>query len=1526
MNKLFALRGIVQGKWFRIYAFWIITCTLIVLLYMILLKQIFSLRLIITFCVLLALWLSFVASYLIRVSKEPPEIKELGRKFQKDYGEARSTISGAFYRLPFFIIMGETGAGKTTLIKSSGFKSFQNRQSDEEKGVGGTQGCDWFIRKEAIFLDTAGLMVADESKELWHKFLEQVRDARRLAPVNGLLLVIPVDKLCGGTEMERVTLDGRSKAPAPEPADEGTSKPITLVGSRRLNPFLKDAWNEWNPFLKKADEEKELKALLEKKATALKQRVEELVDVLKFQVPMYTIVSKCDLLAEFRDFSHMLSERERDRIVGMTSFREFDYFVESLQRWHLAKTIDKPKYVEDIYRKKAWMYLENIRSLKPRLQIYDNALSKIYRDSEAHLLRGYFFSSCKQHMVLSQIEGAGVDWQKRSHAYFVYELFHSKLLKEKGMGKPALPELTRRVKIIKHVKIAAVAVIAGLILYVAGYFWKNYSTFSRLEQSTANLKSKLGEEKTYSLEYAQLFKKYEKVREFHEVILTEIADIYEGFKTAKTRSSLFVASKAPLETQFQKIAVIVFYSKVVLPALEQFLYDLEASPKSPPQNAEEFVARVSLLYRKYENYQKAKQDLDGFEEIYHEVYQSKISQKWPKVKNICLDPKIARLVLSDLEKNEEKVVPMWKNRIKEEFINLCKNRSYLERGNQLYLYYREISEAHAAAVKIQPVNPREKTWDQLARLARLVGEWQNFAESNLAKHRYAQDYYAAHQALLKEDLERNLETLRKLGSSNLFTFDDARIIHDLQQARTCQNLLQELNSAVLGGEDTGLAKTSVPSLYDIFRYHALQIELLPQVTDLLQKNTWDREDFVKVVGVCKRFGSLPAQPHNVLYYPLTAAWDESAGACLLQYFQNIQNNYTAQSRSAARSLLQYNPDFIESGLRNYRQKIQEELKIATKDVDFFAQIHSTALADPSLWKNDLVRLQSSVEAKEGPRSAFLEPERLKKIVRILQQKGLGQKLRERDYEAIIGFLPHVYTANPSLAQATDLLDWAHTCLKHEITSQFQEMENEIIEHWEVKANEFLARQDWPAIYEHCERGKILYEKFKEVENPKIRLMTEKYLNLIRAVYDRMVDVFALQLKVNAWNGQLLIRGEFPLEKSQEFLKWGKKQLADHLKIFGDQYLPVEVFKESERYQSIRYMLDDMRKADEGKQSELDIIEYWFTGVVVPWLKLKEDPRLEKLSRVDDVTPDWVGKSVLDLYENIDKGYAAFVLKGGKAQPYITDVLARWRQEMSPDFDKWHSASRKTLEEILTRLEGKLDNDFPFRQDSAHEVALRKADDFFKSFAAIQREYKIYMVRSNHDLGREWEQFFKKWQDFFATFEAWQALLYGRKNTEFALDKVQYQIEVVLLHPIPHYITRISFNETWWDCGSIVQKDPKAETLISKKEFTFDWTWGKPIVLKIEAPRELQASFSSDRTGAEVEKDHILVFKAHKHENWKLFEFIYNHFKDVTEERIDLSIPYKVSFKNDKTLERKLEIGFLIRPWREEGKFPLPWKP
>ncbi|RPE80248.1 type VI secretion system membrane subunit TssM [Vulcaniibacterium tengchongense] len=169
--------------------------------------------------------------------------------------------NAALYELPWYVIIGNPAAGKSTAILNSGLRfPFEDNRSNVIHGLGGTRNCDWYFTTEGIVLDTAGrYTVSTEDRLEWLTFLDLLKKHRPRAPINGIIIAASIAELSG-------------------------SKPEFAI---------------------------EL-------AKNLRQRVQELTERLEVFAPVYVMFTKADLIAGFAEFFRGLDPSERENAWGAT--------------------------------------------------------------------------------------------------------------------------------------------------------------------------------------------------------------------------------------------------------------------------------------------------------------------------------------------------------------------------------------------------------------------------------------------------------------------------------------------------------------------------------------------------------------------------------------------------------------------------------------------------------------------------------------------------------------------------------------------------------------------------------------------------------------------------------------------------------------------------------------------------------------------------------------------------------------------------------------------------------------------------------------------------------------------------------------------------------------------------------------------------------------------------------------------------------------------------------------------------------
>jgi type VI secretion system protein ImpL len=106
-------------------------------------------------------------------------------------GDARAR--DAAYALPWYVIAGPAGSGKTSLLLNSGldFHVLPSQRAAEQRAVRPTQGCEWRVTDEAIWLDTSGRYQTEgPDRDEWAALIETLKRHRRARPLDGLVLAV----------------------------------------------------------------------------------------------------------------------------------------------------------------------------------------------------------------------------------------------------------------------------------------------------------------------------------------------------------------------------------------------------------------------------------------------------------------------------------------------------------------------------------------------------------------------------------------------------------------------------------------------------------------------------------------------------------------------------------------------------------------------------------------------------------------------------------------------------------------------------------------------------------------------------------------------------------------------------------------------------------------------------------------------------------------------------------------------------------------------------------------------------------------------------------------------------------------------------------------------------------------------------------------------------------------------------------------------------------------------------------------
>ena len=302
------------------------------------------------------------------------------------------------YQLPWYIIIGPPGSGKTTALINSGLRFPLG--AGKVRGVGGTRNCDWWFTDEAVLLDTAGRYTTQDSHEevdraAWRGFLDLLKKHRRRRPINGAFVAISLSDLMQQNEEERTA-----------------------------------------------------------QAIAIKQRIQELHECFGIRFPIYVLFTKADLIAGFIEFFNDLGQEERAQVWGMTLpmddptdpegvVEHFTAEFELLEKRLNDRLVERLQNERDPQRRDLiYTFPQQFGSLR---QVAERFLKDVFRPSryeERVLLRGVYLTSGTQEgtpidRLMSSLAGAfGLNRQNlgafsgKGRSYFITRLLRDVIFPE----------------------------------------------------------------------------------------------------------------------------------------------------------------------------------------------------------------------------------------------------------------------------------------------------------------------------------------------------------------------------------------------------------------------------------------------------------------------------------------------------------------------------------------------------------------------------------------------------------------------------------------------------------------------------------------------------------------------------------------------------------------------------------------------------------------------------------------------------------------------------------------------------------------------------------------------------------------------------------------------------------------------------------------------------------------------------------------------------------------------------------------
>lgn len=295
------------------------------------------------------------------------------------------------YVLPWFMVIGRSGAGKTTGLTRAGLSS-PVQEVIQDADVEQTLNCDWWYLDRAVVIDCAGRYVdtegVDGDRREWEVGLDLLGRYRPREGINGLVVAISADRLAA-PDVDAFASEGR----------------------------------------------------------VLRARIDQLMTMFGKRFPIYVLITKCDLVYGFEEWARALPKESLSQAMGYLAIepdenqfvdRALDSIGARLRALRLRIVADATQVTPELL-----MFPNELHQLKSGISAFVSAALLDTPYLERPLLRGLFFSSGQQAggAVSSLLGGILPPSPRHSggvSGFFLHDLFAQILPSDRKIARPAL--------------------------------------------------------------------------------------------------------------------------------------------------------------------------------------------------------------------------------------------------------------------------------------------------------------------------------------------------------------------------------------------------------------------------------------------------------------------------------------------------------------------------------------------------------------------------------------------------------------------------------------------------------------------------------------------------------------------------------------------------------------------------------------------------------------------------------------------------------------------------------------------------------------------------------------------------------------------------------------------------------------------------------------------------------------------------------------------------------------------------------
>ncbi|TAK32861.1 MAG: hypothetical protein EPO40_01385 [Myxococcaceae bacterium] len=329
--------------------------------------------------------------------------------------------------LPWVLVMGLPQSGKSSMLASSGQPFAYATPSG---GARGARNCRWWITPQCAWIDTGGSYILGESAlPEWLTLLRNLATLRPSQPLHAVVLTMAADSI-----------------PSARPEDVDAA------------------------------------------AKRVRERLDEALGYLGVDVPVYLMVTRCDLLPGFQDFFADLRDAERGQIWGSTwkldettpvgdrLTRGFDELLQTLVQRSLRRMGAREPAEARLTH---YQFPQWFAALRPNLQRFAATLfaSNVFQGRVS--ARGIYFSSAAESMA----RVSGGLGPTGGRGYFLRDWISHVVIPDHELAGPSATEVHRR-KGRRNAVAALLLAAAVLLASLGGWSWKeNHDALQRFDGS-----------------------------------------------------------------------------------------------------------------------------------------------------------------------------------------------------------------------------------------------------------------------------------------------------------------------------------------------------------------------------------------------------------------------------------------------------------------------------------------------------------------------------------------------------------------------------------------------------------------------------------------------------------------------------------------------------------------------------------------------------------------------------------------------------------------------------------------------------------------------------------------------------------------------------------------------------------------------------------------------------------------------------------------------------------------------------------